>query len=135
MLDNAEPELAVARGAVAYGLARRGVGHAHRRRLGAQLLPAAPARGRRRPAPRLCLLPRGAEEGEEITLKDRTFSLKLGQPVSFLLASSTGEAAYLRPGEMMPVDDELFHDLPPLAAVLDDDHRPTEPKSAPREAA
>ncbi|AKF11056.1 Chaperone protein DnaK [Sandaracinus amylolyticus] len=121
VLENDDPELAVARGAVAYGLARRGVGL----RIGGGsarsyflLLPPvsedAPRRG-------LCLLPRGAEEGEEVTLEERTFSLKLGQPVRFLLASSTGQAAYVRAGEIVDVDDELFRDLPPLAAVLDDE--------------
>ena len=121
VLENDEPELAVARGAVAYGLARRGVGL----RIGGGsarsyflLLPPA---GEDAPRRGLCLLPRGAEEGEEVTLEDRTFSLKLGQPVRFLLASSTGQAAYVRPGEIVDVDEELFRDLPPLAAVLDDE--------------
>lgn len=119
VLENAEPELAVARGAVAFGLSRRGIGL----RIGGGsarsyflLLPGgsedAPRRG-------ICLLPRGAEEEEEITLEQRTFSLRLGQPVRFHLASSTGEAVYVRPGEIVDVDDELFRDLPPLAAVLD----------------
>ncbi|MDQ3038015.1 MAG: molecular chaperone DnaK, partial [Myxococcota bacterium] len=133
VLDNEEPELAVARGAVAYGLARRGVGM----RIGGGsarsyflLLPPAEPEGPRRG---LCLLPRGAEEGEELTLEERTFSLKLGQPVRFLLASSTGEAAYLRAGEITDVDDELFRDLPPLAAVLDDERASEGAKAAPRE--
>jgi molecular chaperone DnaK (HSP70) len=121
VLENPEPELAVARGAVAYGLARRGVGL----RIGGGsarsyflLLPPA---GKEGPHRGVCLLPRGTEEDEEITLEGRTFSLKLGQPVRFLLASSTGEAAYVRPGDIVEVDDDLFCELPPLAAVLDEE--------------
>ena len=119
VLDNAEPELAVARGAVAFGLARRGLGA----RIGGGsarsyflLLP-----GASEDAPRrcVCVLPRGAEEGEEVALAGRSFSLRLGAPVRFQLASSTGEAAYVRPGDLVEVDEELFRDLPPLAAVLE----------------
>lgn len=114
VLENADPELAVARGAALYGLARRGLGM----RIGGGsarsyflLLPE--SRG-------LCVLPRGAEEGEEVVVRERTFALRLGEPVRFSLASSTGEAAYVRAGEIVPVDPDLFRELPPIAAVLDD---------------
>ncbi|MFO0685027.1 MAG: Hsp70 family protein [Sandaracinus sp.] len=118
VLDNAEPELAVARGAALYGLARRGLGM----KIGggsarSYFLLLDGEGGARRG---LCVLPRGAEEGEEVVVRDRTFALRLGQPVRFSLASSTGEAAYVRPGEIVDVDDELFRELPPIAAVLDD---------------
>jgi hypothetical protein len=114
-LENAAPELAVARGAVAYGLARRGIGV----RIGGGsarsfYLMVGDKRG-------VCLLPRGAEEGEEITLATRTFTLQLGQPVRFPLASSTGEAVLHRPGDLVDMDGDTFHELPPLAAVLDDE--------------
>ncbi len=119
VLGNAEPELAVARGAARYGLARRGLGM----KIGGGsprsyfLLLDGPAGA---PKKGLCLLPRGAEEGEEVVVRDRTFALRLGQAVRFPLASSTGEAAYVRAGEIVDVDDELFRELPPIAAVLDD---------------
>jgi len=114
VLDNAEPELAVARGAALYGLARRGLGM----KIGggsarSYFLSLEDGRG-------LCVLPRGAEEGEEVVVRERTFSLKLGEPVRFSLSSSTGEAAYVRAGEIVAVDPELFRELPPIAAVLDD---------------
>lgn len=114
-LDNPAPELAVARGAVAYGLARRGIGV----RIGGgsarsfYLLLDDGARA-------VCILPRGAEEGEEVVLEARTFTLKLGEPVRFPLASSTGEAVLHRPGDIIDVEDS-FTDLPPLAAVLEDE--------------
>lgn len=114
-LENPAPELAVARGAVAYGLARRGVGV----RIGGgsarsyYLLLDEGKRG-------VCLLPRGAEEGEEVVLKTRSFTLKLGEPVRFPLASSTGEAVLHRPGDIIDIE-ESVQELPPLAAVLEDE--------------
>ncbi len=114
-LDNPEPDLAVARGAVAYGLARRGQGlkigggsarsyfllvdSGHDRKQG------------------VCLLPRGAEEGREIRL-ERTFSLRLGAPVQFHLLSSTGDAVY-QPGEIVALDAEMLTPLPPVATVIE----------------
>lgn len=118
-LENPAPELAVARGAVAYGLARRGIGV----RIGGgsarsyYLLLGDREQGDDRA---ICLLPRGAEEGEEVRLKARTFSLKLGEPVRFSLASSTGEAELHRPGELVQAKGERFQPLPPIAAVLQD---------------
>jgi molecular chaperone DnaK (HSP70) len=117
-LDNPYPELAVARGAVAYGLARRGIGV----RIGggsarSYYLVLDPEKGRRA----ICLLPRGAEEGEEVVLKARTFALTLGEPVRFNLASSTGEAVLHRPGDLVEAEGESYRPLPPLAAVLEDE--------------
>jgi molecular chaperone DnaK (HSP70) len=119
-LENPAPELAVARGAVAYGLARRGIGV----RIGGgsarsyYLLLGDAAETPRRG---VCILPRGAEEGEEVVLESRTFSLKLGKPVRFPLASSTGEAVLHRPGDLVDVEGDSFKELPPLAAVLEDE--------------
>ncbi|MBX3270470.1 MAG: hsp70 family protein [Sandaracinaceae bacterium] len=114
-LENPAPELAVARGAVAYGLARRGVGV----RIGggsARSYYLALDGGERG----VCLLPRGAEEGEEVVLKTRSFALKLGEPVRFELVSSTGEAVLHRPGDLVELGPS-FRALPPLAAVLEDE--------------
>jgi hypothetical protein len=127
VLENARPELAVALGAVAYGLSRRGVGmkigggSARSYFLLLDRKDESAERG-------LCLLPRGTEEGEPISVAERTFALKLGQPVKFRLASSVGEAAYVRAGEIVEVDAELFRPLPPALAVLDDGsgQRPSE---------
>lgn len=153
VLENTEPELAVARGAVFYGLARRGVGmkigggsaRSYFLMLGAQK--GQESKGERA----VCLLPRGAEEGEEVRLSARSFALKLGQPVRFHLASSVGQAAYVRAGdlvelvdevpklqddeaapEVLPLERDLFRPLPPIAAVLDD--RQGEGKQGSREA-
>ncbi len=119
-LHNAQPDLAVACGAVAYGLARRGaslkIGGGSARsyflRLdGTDAAENASPQG-------LCLLPRGAEEGQEIVLGERRFSLRLGQPVRFHLLSSSADTSY-QAGELRSLDGESFVDLPPLMAALE----------------
>lgn len=114
-LDNPEPDLAVARGAVAYGLARRGRGL----RIGGgsargYFLSVDGERDRKQG---VCLLPRGEEEGQAVRL-DRIFSLRLGAPVQFHLVSSTGDAIYL-PGEVVALDAAEFAPLPPIATVIE----------------
>jgi molecular chaperone DnaK (HSP70) len=114
-LRNEQPDLAVARGAVAYGLARRGQGL----RIGggsarSYFLLVGNAAGDRQG---VCLLPRGTEEEREIRLAGRTFSLRLGEPVQFHLVSSTADTVY-RPGDLVPVAGERFSALPPIATVL-----------------
>jgi molecular chaperone DnaK (HSP70) len=114
-LDNPEPELAVARGAVAYGLARRGVGL----RIGGgsarsyYLL----VHSAEQTDSAVCVLPRGADEGEAFALPNRSFALRLGEPVRFRLLSNTSEQTH-RPGELL-VPDERYQALPDIAAVID----------------
>ena len=115
-LDNPDPDLAVARGAVAYGLARRGQGL----KIGGgsargYVLRVAGERGQQPRA--IGLLPRGAEEGREIRL-NRTFSLRIGEPVQFHLLASTGDQAH-PPGAVVDLDTEDFMPLPPIATVLE----------------
>ena len=109
-LDGDEPDRAVAHGAAAYGLARRGLGvkvgggssRSFFLRLDDQLV---------------CVLPRGSEEGESVTLR-REFSLKLGKPVSFRLVSTTADVRYVAPGDVDVFDPDRYESLPPIAAVL-----------------
>lgn len=115
VLHNDNPDVAVARGAVAYALVRQG----HGRRIGggsarSYFLVLDDAGGQKRG---ICLLPRGSEEGHEIRLPERTFSLRLGQPVRFHLASSVADTSYL-PGEIAELGDEEFVRLPPIASVV-----------------
>ena len=120
-LPHDEPDLAVALGAVAYGLARRGVGL----RVGGGsarsyflALPKDPKSDA--VAEAICLLPRGSEEGEEIPLSGQQFSLRLGRPVRFHLLTSTADVRHIRPGDRVMLDDpERYTSLPPIAAVLD----------------
>ncbi len=118
LLDNDAPELAVARGAVAYGLARRGVGL----RIGggsprSYFLAVSSEQGEARKG--VCILPRGSEEGEEIELRERTFSLRLGRPVRFPLVSTSSDVRHYRPGDLVEIAGEAYQDLPPIAAVLE----------------
>lgn len=112
-LLNEDPDLAVARGAVAYGLARRGKGlkigggspRSYLLMLG----------GKERQG--VCLLPRGTEEDSEVRLRDREFLLRLGEPVRFHLVSTTSDRR-LQAGQVVPINQEDFTELPPVAAVL-----------------
>ncbi len=121
-LENQRPDLAVACGAVAFGMARRG--HAIKKIGGGAarsyfLLVASDDAD----APKaVCMLPRGSEEGREVRLSERTFALQLGRPVRFHLVSSTDDAHY-QPGDVIAVDDERFQPLPPLAIAFGPDDR------------
>ncbi len=124
LLENKHPELSVAYGAVSYAIARRekkikiGGGTARSYFLLIDTDHSAGQQG-------ICILPRGSEEGEEIILKDRHFALRLGVPVRFHLASTTGDAEY-KPGDLIEITD-LFHSLPPLAVAFEgDESKPNE---------
>ncbi len=117
-LDNEHPNLAVAFGAVAYTMARRGE-HVKFGGGAARSYFLVVGKENNEPAAGICILPRGSEEGYEIRLPRRTFSLRLGEPVRFHLVSSTEESIY-QPGELVAdIDDECFVSLPPLAVALD----------------
>ncbi len=112
-----DPMTAVARGAVAYAIARRG----HSTRIGggaarSYFLVLEGAEGEQQA---VCLLPRGTPEGQEIVLEGRTFALRLGEPVGFQTASLTGDHGY-RSGELISTSEADFVQLPPIATVLED---------------
>ncbi len=111
VLHNQHPDLAVARGAVAYALARHGLGP----RIGGGAARSYYLRLDETRA--VCILPRGSEPGQEILLAERQFSLKLGQPVQFHLSSSTGTERHAA-GEIVAGNDEDWIALPPVVAVL-----------------
>lgn len=94
ILDAPDLDLAVARGAVCYGMARRG--EAVRIRAGASrtyymgietAMPAVP--GMAPPLKALCTVPFGMEEGSDFQIPDRQFGLMVGQPSIFRYLSST----------------------------------------------
>jgi hypothetical protein len=87
-------DLAVARGAAYYGLARRGAGIRIRGGLGrsyyigvAASMPAVP--GMPAPMKAVCVAPFGMEEGTEAVLEGREFALVVGEPVKFDFLGST----------------------------------------------
>jgi hypothetical protein len=116
-LAHADPDLAVARGAVAYGLALAGHGiriaggTAHGYYVGVEA-------GTRTRA--LCVVPRGAAEGERHVASAEGLAVRIGQPVRFeLFASDT--AGPHAPGELVDIDDTAYDPLPPLVTELDHD--------------
>jgi len=117
LLENKHPELSVALGAVSYAVARRdkkikiGGGSARSYFLLVETNTIHKKQG-------ICILPRGSEEGDEIRLENKQFALRLGQPVQFHLASTTGDKAY-KAGDVSEIDDDNFHSLPPLAIAFD----------------
>ncbi|MGO4331737.1 Hsp70 family protein [Cupriavidus sp. 2TAF22] len=115
ILHNADPDVAVARGAVAYARARTGhaprIGGGSPRSYFLVLDDGAPGQQG------ICLLPRGTEEGHEIQLRDRAFALRLGHPVRFHLVSSVADTAYA-PGELTDLSTGDFVRLPPIATVV-----------------
>ena len=115
LLENRHPELSVALGAVSYALARR-----HKQiRIGGgaarSYFLVVDTEGLQQQG--VCLLPRGSEEGHEIILQGRQFALRLGQPVRFHLASTTGDTEY-KPGDLVTITEDHFHSLPPLAVAF-----------------
>lgn len=118
LLEGYDPDLAVAYGAVAYGLARRGdgvkIGGGSSRSFYLITSEADASRTG------VCVLPRGSEENESVRLERRIFSLKLGRPVRFHLASTTSDVRHVRPGDIDTIDasDDRFETLPPISAVL-----------------
>ena len=113
VLHNADPDVAVARGAVAYSLARAGL---------APAIESGSARsyylileeGERLRA--VCVLPRGARAGAETTLAERSFALRVGRPVRFHLVSSVAGTAAA--GDLADLDPADVVRLPAIATVL-----------------
>jgi molecular chaperone DnaK (HSP70) len=118
VLHNDNPDVAVARGGVAYSLARQGLapaiasGSARSYYLllgeGADALHA------------VCILARGTGAGSEARLEGRTFALRLGRPVRFHLVSSVADpgGAPAQPGDLVDLSPADVVRLPAIATVL-----------------
>lgn len=118
VLHNDAPDLAVARGAVAFALVRAartglgpGIGGGSARSYFLVLEEGGEA------TRAICVLPRGTESGTEVALPERRFALRLGQAVRFHLVSSTSDSAW-QAGELVELASDDFIHLPPLAARL-----------------
>src|SRR6185437_699339 len=70
-----------------------------------------------RDRPWLCVVPRDAQEGDEITIEHRDFDLLMGQPVAFPLASSSVRADD-RPGDLVAAAPDSIRELPPLVSLM-----------------
>ncbi|ELA8360824.1 TPA: hsp70 family protein [Vibrio alginolyticus] len=121
VLDNPHPDWSVALGAVAFGKARRGaqlkIGGGAARSYFLHL------QEKNKMGKALCLLAKGTEEGHEIRLSGRRFSLTLGEPVRFNLLTSTHDTLTnniaIQNGVMVDVDPDLFAPLPPYITTLE----------------
>src|SRR5581483_514841 len=115
LLEHDSLDLAVARGAAFYGLARRGLG----RRIGggsAHALFVGLEKAGSEQAMALCVIPRGQEEGQAVDLGGRVFRLSLGRPVRFPLYSTASDRIE-KSGEVVSVGEDL-HPLPPIHTLL-----------------
>ena len=118
VLHHFDPDLAVARGAVAQALLRAGrlaglgagIGGGAARSYFLLLQEGGREQG-------LCVLPRGTPEGQAVELPGRRFALCLGQAVRFHLASTVSDQPW-QAGDLIPADDAGLLRLPPLVAVL-----------------
>jgi molecular chaperone DnaK (HSP70) len=120
VLHNLDPDVAVARGAVAYSLARQGLApgiESGSARSFFLLLDEASQAG---PLRAVCLLPRGEKPGVEVRLHERSFGLRLGRPVRFHLVSATSDPQGHppRPGDLVDLDPAGVVRLPAIATVL-----------------
>jgi molecular chaperone DnaK (HSP70) len=119
LLSHTDPDLAVARGAVAYGLSLlgRGIritgGTAHGYFVGVE----SEREGARRA---VCVVPRGAREGERHVAASRPLALRVGEPVRFELFASEDDNVHA-PGELVEIDDQRFTKLSPLVTKLEAD--------------
>ncbi|EGR0246192.1 hsp70 family protein [Vibrio parahaemolyticus] len=121
VLDNPHPDWSVALGAVAFGKARRGaqlkIGGGAARSYFLHL------QEKNKMGKALCLLAKATEEGHEIRLSGRRFSLTLGEPVRFNLLTSTHDTltnnTAIQNGVMVDVDPDLFAPLPPYITTLE----------------
>ncbi|MFC5513892.1 Hsp70 family protein [Massilia jejuensis] len=119
ILHNLDPDVAVARGGVAYSLARQGQApgiESGAARSYYLLLEGERAAGGLRA---VCLLPRGTAAATEVRLLERSFALRLGRPVRFHIVSTVADAGQVpQPGTLVDLDPLDVVRLPPVATVL-----------------
>jgi molecular chaperone DnaK (HSP70) len=115
VLTNESLDLAVAYGAAYYGVVRRGGGIRIGGGTARSFYVGFEASSAERPW--LCVVPRDAQEGDEIAIGNRDFDLLMGQPVAFPLASSSVRPQD-RPGDLAPSDPDSIRELPPLQSVM-----------------
>jgi molecular chaperone DnaK (HSP70) len=118
VLENAHPDLAVARGAAYYGLARLGRGQritggaARAYYIGLDTAQVQPGQ-----VTALCLASRGMEEGSVSDLKGRDLELLTNRPVRFRLFSSS-ERVGDKLGDVLTVPADALAEMPPIYTVL-----------------
>ena len=119
-LENAEPDLAVARGAARFGKLLHG--HAGRIAAGAAravflAVQTAPAAAEALPPALICVLPGNAAAEQTFEIGLPGLELRTDQLVSFQAFSSTRHDR-CRAGDLLPWDADAFRALPPLETII-----------------
>jgi molecular chaperone DnaK (HSP70) len=115
VLENAEPEFAVALGAARFGaLVHQGAGLISAGSGHAVFLEV--SRADRQPV-LLCVLPRGAESGQEFEITEPALEARTNKMVRFQAYSSTRHDEY-RAGDIAAQDNGALRALPPLQTIL-----------------
>jgi len=118
VLENPDPDLAVALGASYYGLVKTGKGV----RVGsgsprAYYLAVSKKKDKSKDRNHaICLVERGLDEGSKIELKDKKFEVLTNQPVAFDVFSSSFRSGDTC-GDLVKIDDSLTS-LPPIQTVV-----------------
>ena len=123
LLPAADMDLAVARGAAYFGMAKAGSGirirggAARSYYIGLETsMPAIP--GMRAPMKALCVVPAKTEEGSVLAIPGREFGLRVGEPSEFQMFASTVHKAE-PPGTILEEWGEELTEMPPLETVLE----------------
>ena len=121
VLENAEPDLAVARGAARSGKLLHGekgrIAASAARAVFLQVQTRSATDEAQTDAALVCVLPRGAAAEELFEVDMPGLELRTGQPVSFQACSSTRHGR-TRAGDVLAWDPQQFHSLPPLQTVV-----------------
>jgi len=122
LLSTASLDLAVALGAAYYGLVRRGMGIRivsglpHAMYVGVELRRKKKGGRKRVRQAAVCLAPQGMQEGEQVELRDHTFTLTVGREALFPLYAASDRGG--RPGELREPDDPRLEAMPPMSSRL-----------------
>lgn len=115
MLHNGNPDLSVAYGAVEFGFARLGkqkqIGGGSARNYFIELT------DRSGKAQSICLLPKGTDKEQVINLDSRLFSLTIGEPIRFNLAT-TSHDSHFKPGDIITEPLKGKTPLPPFIVTI-----------------
>jgi len=119
VLHNENPDIAVARGAVAYTLARQGLAPSIESGAARSYYLLLDGEAQNDQLRTVCLLPRGTPAALEVALADRSFALRVGRPVRFHLVSTVADdGAPPQAGDLVDLDPSRVVRLPAIATVL-----------------
>ena len=123
VLHNENPDIAVARGGVAYALARQGLAPSIESGAARSYYLLLDGKARGDTLPTVCLLPRGTKASTEVPLTGRSFALRVGRPVRFHLVSTVADSgAPPQAGALAELNPADVVRLPTIATVLRADH-------------